>query len=548
MDRFKIEQVDPERFIKVNELQAVTNPVTFNGGNVASSDGLLSNQIFGISIDERSGIFAYIDLIEYFIEPYYYKAWCKIDRNLKSCVYETDTFSIDKDGYLVKDENGNNGLKWLKNNIDKINFKNTKRELLLGVLMDGKKRGDIFTKKFIITPPYYRDVDTSSDGRVGLGEVNKIYVQILNTVRSLKTSNDYGLEMAGGIRGRIQDLLLEVYNWHTVGESVIGGEHTGAGIFKKFGIMRRSVMAKTTDNAARMVISSPTTKNCDSIDDLMTDMDYVAVPLSAVLVNAYPFIIYHLRQFFNNEFGGKIYYPYIDSKGTEQKIELDDPLVAFSDDVLDKEIAEFVHGYSNRLKPILVPNKENKRITLKLKGYQTSVDMFNSGKYQTSTLLTRDMTWMDVFYIAATEAVQDKMAIITRYPIDSYFNQFSAKIHISSTKETEVMVIDDKLYRWYPSVKQEEVGSDTSNKFIDTFCMSNPYCGLMNADFDGDTVTCKIAYSVEANEELRKKLDSPSQYITLGGVNGRTADKEAIQAIYNLTLTFDEDKLTDPKM
>ena len=215
---------------------------------------------------------------------------------------------------------------------------------------------------------------------------------------------------------------------------------------------------------------------------------------------------------------------------------------------MDKEIAEFVHGYSNRLKPILVPNKENKRITLKLKGYQTSVDMFNSGKYQTSTLLTRDMTWMDVFYMAATEAVQDKMAIITRYPIDSYFNQFSAKIHISSTKETEVMVIDDKLYRWYPSVKQEEVGSDTSNKFIDTFCMSNPYCGLMNADFDGDTVTCKIAYSVEANEELRKKLDSPSQYITLGGVNGRTADKEAIQAIYNLTLTFDEDKLTDPKM
>ena len=414
--------------------------------------------------------------------------------------------------------------------------------------MDGKKRGDIFTKKFIITPPYYRDVDTSSDGRVGLGEVNKIYVQILNTVRSLKTSNDYGLEMAGGIRGRIQDLLLQVYNWHTVGESVIGGEHTGAGIFKKFGIMRRSVMAKTTDNAARMVISSPTTKNCDSIDDLMTDMDYVAVPLSAVLVNAYPFIIYHLRQFFNNEFGGKIYYPYIDSKGTEQKIELDDPLVAFSDDVLDKEIAEFVHGYSNRLKPILVPNKENKKITLKLKGYQTSVDMFNSGKYQTSTLLTRDMTWMDIFYMAATEAVQDKMAIITRYPIDSYFNQFSAKIHISSTKETEVMVIDDKLYRWYPSVKQEEVGSDTSNKFIDTFCMSNPYCGLMNADFDGDTVTCKIAYSVEANEELRKKLDSPSQYITLGGVNGRTADKEAIQAIYNLTLTFDEDKLTEPKM
>ena len=54
----------------------------------------------------------------------------------------------------------------------------------------------------------------------------------------------------------------------------------------------------------------------------------------------------------------------------------------------------------------------------------------------------------------------------------------------------------------------------------------------------------KIAYSVEANKELREYKDSNSQFITLNGVNGRKADKEAIQAMYNLTLVLPDTQLT----
>ena len=54
---FKIEQLDQKRFIKANDLQQVTNPVMFNAGNGPSSDGLLSNEIFGITKDERAGIY-----------------------------------------------------------------------------------------------------------------------------------------------------------------------------------------------------------------------------------------------------------------------------------------------------------------------------------------------------------------------------------------------------------------------------------------------------------------------------------------------------------
>jgi hypothetical protein len=47
------------------------------------------------------------------------------------------------------------------------------------------------------------------------------------------------------------------------------------------------------------------------------------------------------------------------------------------------------------------------------------------------------------------------------------------------------MVINDKFYKWYPKVRREDIGKDTSNKFIDTCQISNPYCKLMGAKIVG---------------------------------------------------------------
>ena len=44
------------------------------------------------------------------------------------------------------------------------------------------------------------------------------------------------------------------------------------------------------------------------------------------------------------------------------------------------------------------------------------------------------------------------------------------------------MVINGKFYKWYPKIRQTDIGGNTSNKFIDTCSILNPYCGLMGAD------------------------------------------------------------------
>lgn len=58
-------------------------------------------------------------------------------------------------------------------------------------------------------------------------------------------------------------------------------------------------------------------------------------------------------------------------------------------------------------------------------------------------------------------------------------------MHITSTIQTEPMVVNGKFYKWYPKIRQEDIGSNTSNKFIDTCQICNPYCKMMLADFDG---------------------------------------------------------------
>ena len=542
--RFNIEILNQDKLIKDNDLSEVTNPALFGIGG-PTPDGLLSNDIFGITKAERSGIPAYIGLQEYFIQPYFYKIWLRIDKNLKACIYETDNFKINKDGFLERDDNGDTGIKFLRKNIDKIKFKESKKELFLEALNKAKKDGILFTNKFAVTPPFYRDVNTQ-DGKAGVGEINKMYIALINAVKGLKETTDYGLDLAGGTRGRIQDIMLDIYNWFTVGLSPTGDD--GNGIFKKMGAMRRSVMSKTVDYSTRLIITSQKL-DVNTKEELQVDVEHSAVPLASALANLYPFILYELRQFFTNECGGKTVYPCIDSKtgGVVMK-ELRDARIEFSDDRLDKEINEFIHGYSDRFKKVPIPLVDTKRPSYWMfKGYSITPEEYANGVRESENIITRPGTWVDLFYIAACAAAKDKTVVISRYPIDSYFNQLYNKIRISSTNETECLVINGELYRWYPKIRVEDIGSDTSNKFVDSLNMCNLHCAGMGADFDGDMISSKTPWTIEANEEVEKYMNSNAQYITLGGTNIKTTHMEGIQAMYNLTLVLSTTKLTDPK-
>ena len=77
-----------------NNVKEITNPTFFGYNGLPTPDGLLSNEIFGITQADRAGIFGYIDLVEYFIDPSCYKALLRLDRKFNEIVHGTNFFTI----------------------------------------------------------------------------------------------------------------------------------------------------------------------------------------------------------------------------------------------------------------------------------------------------------------------------------------------------------------------------------------------------------------------------------------------------------------------
>lgn len=108
--------------------------------------------------------------------------------------------------------------------------------------------------------------------------------------------------------------------------------------------------------------------------------------------------------------------------------------------------------------------------------------------------------------------------------------------------------MDGVFYKFYPKIRKQDVGSDTSNRFIDTMNICNLYLKGIGGDYDGDTVGIKGVWLREANDELNKYTNSKMHYINFGGSNIRVSSNEALQSIYSLTkvLSTDLSKLKDP--
>lgn len=546
-----VKPLDVDKFIKANgpdHCQEVTDPVFFNKDGSPTSQGLLSNEIYGISKEQRSQNFGYISLgKEVFMAPIFYKIWSKLDSKVVSCVHGTAKFKI-INGELVEDPDGSCGIKFLRDNFDKIKIKSTEsenREFNKKFLTKFKDK--MFISDMLVIPAYYRDVNTDGGdaNRIGVGDINKLYNSLLIASRSLKESAEYGISLSDTVRGRIQDIIVQIYDWFASEPQLPG----------KMGIMRRASQSKSTDNSARLVMGAPEL-TVEKISDMICDCDHAAVPLAAVLANFFPFVLFYLRRFFENEFANSpTRSVVIKNKKGEREIKqykMKDYQIAFSDTVIKEEIDRFIHGYANRLRPVMLPLEDEKlkEVPLIFKGRNVSEEDFLAKKdYISMPIMERYMTWTDLFYMAAVEVSKDKCVMVTRYPIDSFYNISPMLLNVASTKQIEPMVVNGTFYKFYPRIEQKQIGTNTSNMFIDTMSISNVFIGSFGMDYDGDQASCKAAYSVESNEELKAQINSKRHYISLSGVNIMETTKEGINSLFSLTMVLpeDENKLTQPK-
>ena len=576
---FKTEDLDVEKFVKVNMCKEVSNPVFFNGP-VPTEDGLLSNEIFGITKAERAGIYAYIDLGGDFMLPLAYKTLLKLNGKIADIINGTDYFKIDDKGDLVPDPDGDTGIDWFKKNFSKIKFKkNDSASRNKRIDYIEKVKNKMWISKWVVIPPYYRDVDSKESG-IGVGEINKLYSSLIMASKALKETSGYGLTLSDVTKARVQNILVQIFDWFGNG-TTINGQETPANLPGKMGLIKRGTLYKTIDYSARLVMSAPDVSGED-IDDLMVDMDHAALPLAAALCCFKPFILFWLRRFFENRFAGKLEYPIMINEKESIMVPLVDYQIAFSDVELDKQIERFIHGYSNRFIPIEIPvdkeefarrakNKEIKdpRTGKELKNINTlnfwmgftGYKLNNKEEYKetkqeySETLkINRRITWCDLFYMAACDVTADKMVLITRFPIDSYLNQYPSKVRIKSTVKTAPMVVQHDfednmtLYQWYPVIEDTDINSNTSPVFEDTLSICNGLIGAMGMDYDGDTAITKPVYTIEANKECEKQANAKIQVLGMNGYTTRDVSKENILCLYELTVHPDSSiKFVNPE-
>lgn len=516
----KINIFDVDEFVKINKLPEVTSPVLFQRGNIPDPNGLVSNELFGITISKRRTTFGYINLHGHFFHPHIYKVIKRFFRDIEKIVSGSENFIIDPDGHLIKDPNGQTGIDFLYKNWDKIVFEpgdSTIRNERVQMVMQSKKN-EVFMSKQIVIPPFYRDITTTSKGG-STGDVNNMYTTLIR-LSSLIDAGDMFDFSFHSTNFHIQNVLVEIYDYFKTK------------LEKKNGMIRKYLMGKNVDYCTRTVITGPPF-HANSPDELKIGLKRCGVPLAQCLSLAYPFVAAWIRNWFNyNVFSNSPLGISVNRKGEQiEGKELDNPEHIISDKFIKKKIDQYIRDPESRFERITLKDVSGKDVYLRLTGKSFDDD----SKDEISPLYNRHMTWTDLFYIACVDIVKDKHCMVTRYPISDQYGIFMAEIEVLSTVSTIPMYLNGTLYKYYPLIDFKYSYEDVATAFIDSVEFSNSYLKGICGDYDGDQTTIKILWSQEANAECHQKMNEKSFFLRQDGSMIRTIGGEGMHTMYLFT-------------
>lgn len=472
----KVDIVDIDRLIEVNKLDKVSSPHLFSNKMTYDPDGILSNEIFGISKSDRRNTFAYIDLGRYYVHPHVYdKVLCPLFSGFKYIMSGQKYYSV-KNGLLVEDdENGWTGIDELYKHWDQIDWSKFRADSANKTNKDFIKlatKKEIFVDKWIICPPAYRDVALAGtyDSSDHVDEVNNMYVKLMRLIISTTEGGIFASRMYA-TQSKIEDTLVEILNYF---KKLIS---------KKTGLIRKNLMGKSVDYGVRTVISAPTFNN-DRIEENMVDMDHCALPISECCSTFYPFIQSWLMNFFTREIiNDPNCISYFDpEQNKEVRGFILDPEVQFSERVIKKIINNYILNPDNRFEPINVkveiPSQKKPEIKTAVLILKGKIILPNN----TQQVLNRAMTYTDLLYLACVETCEHRHVMVSRYPVGTDKGIYFNRIRVQSTKKHIQVIFNGKEYKYYPvidfNVPHEKVGV----QFIDTLVYSNSHLDGMGAD------------------------------------------------------------------
>ena len=464
----KLYLLNKDKFVEVNDLKEITNPIALGRGFIPTPDGVLSQEIFGTSTRDRKMTFAYIDLNCHLLQPIIYKTLKRLDRRIDNVLMGDMNFKIDKDGQLAEDENGDTGIDWLYNNWNKIKWKRNESKIRSQRidLLELHSKDELFQSKEIVCPAFYRDVNlqSASSGKPSVHIINSYYTKLIQLASMLNQGY------------RMQQTLVQIY------------DEFKNRVEKKRGAVKQAVLGKSVDYGARLVIS--TTKfTANRPSDMLVDFTHAGIPLGYCISLFTPFFVGWIQRFFQNEFertGYKI--PNYDSvKKQLHYTQVKDPLIQFNDETIHHMMKTYIRSASERFDPILVETIDGNKLPMTLQEKMQPDADYNPDTTD-NPLFKRYFTLTDLFYLAAVDITADKHVYITRYPIADASSVFPCGISVLSTNETMKVTYDGKEYTHYPVVDLKMEKSKVPTQFIEVLNMSNTLLQGIGGDYDGKKI------------------------------------------------------------
>ena len=529
----EIDVLHIDRFIEKSGCKEVTSSNIFSQRSTEPEpDGLGSYEIFGRpGTPERRETFGYISLNGRFVHPHAYIVLIALARSIQDMIFGDDTFYIE-DGKIKRFTEGmkvpaktpvGTGIDFLYKNFELIDF-NPKNAV--GVrknrleFINALSKDEIFIDKWLVVPPFYRDVDMVNGKK---NELNIMYSRLINSASMIKSSSGmFQLYQVTDAHRNVQRTLVEIYDNFI---SFNAGVH---------GFIHEHVMGKSTDYSARLVISTPSL-NVEKPDDMEVSFNRSAIPLSKVIKCFAPFVVYGVKQIVDREIAGAKYITVETKKGKWERKEL---APHWAEAVSPTEIYRLIEIYDNskehRMDTFTVETIDGEKVPL---CYLTSDHIVMATAFEPDRM--NDLKWhpmnlTELFYMAAHATVRDKTVLVTRYPIEDYHNIYPSQMNIIPCIKTKVAMIDEIVYDRYPDF--EGITLDNVDKFfVDTLRVFPTYLKALGGDFDGDMCSLQGVFSDEAIAEEIAYNHSVTNIVNIAGGTMRQTSDVTSHTIFGLT-------------
>ena len=518
-----ISVMNVDTFINQHQCKPVTSLfIRESSSDEFHHDGLFSEEIFGqIGSTDRLVTFGYINLRATIIQPLVYGYLIRI-KSLYGEIMSGKTYAVfdktDSDFHTADatDPGAGTGYKFFIDQFAKLKIKRTESASQNDkVEVIDKYRSSCLIDKYLVMPAGLRDM-REDEGRPAADSINKLYSSLMNYVSALPMDSEVAnSDIFDAVRFSIQKKANEIYEF--IFDMMEG----------KFGYFQRKYSSRNLALGTRNVITPPDMSGTAPDDPAYLKCDEIKTPLYQAVKMYQPIMVYWLKNYTTkvfSQFSDQVALIDVDThKLTYQPVSEDQKNMFTTSEGLEKIIALF-DDTEFRFTPIFVYTEEGKKYYMYLI-YDTGTDIWlvrdleefkrayaAIGVYNQAYL--RPLTYADLFYICGFLTTEHRYAYVTRYPAIEIGSTVPCKVHLGSTAPSRkvtyrsILNKDIALLPEYPVI---------GAAFVDSTVLHPSILKGLTADFDGDTVSVNGVLSNEANEEIRKHLDSKERYIHANG-------------------------------